>query len=144
MAYDIYLHKQQFNGIASSNNQSLSSASSLNENYSGNSIKSSIGVYSVAKQLAPITNALEAGFIDTIGDSRLKRNIGYGKQLGGIGLTAATLGAPVAVGVALIAFVADGVKRDYSEKKSQSDSVFNIKTRGVRVNNFTYGGGYYG
>jgi hypothetical protein len=107
-------------------------------------IGANTGIYSVFSSSKNSTSQIYSFEPNPVNYSRLKRNIGYGKQLGGIGLTAATLGAPVAVGVALIAFVADGIKRDYSEKKSQSDSVFNIKSRGVRVNNFTYGGGYYG
>jgi len=139
--YHVYAHKQQFNGINASSPQDIGVSQSIGTQ--GQLLKGALAINIAAKQLAPIGRVIKTNILNSTGDSRLKRNIGYVETGLGFGVLAYATSLPVAIGVGAIKLTTNVVQSYFEERDNQVDSNFNVKSTSTKVKQNVFGGGYY-
>ena len=150
MAYEVYYHKQQSNGVAESPapNIGMTQAPSVS---SSDTLKA-ISIGTVAAKMVPVINAATDNLVTATGDSRLKRTVKRIKEGISFGLSAlasaAAFGGPVGIAVAVGGFaVSYGIERITSsieERRETTKQEYRRKLQGSSINQLNSGGSYYG
>jgi len=144
---EIYSHKQEQKSGVSGADQRVSMSQSPSKNIDKEiTLTSAAGLVLAGKQGLGVLNQLKTSLVNLSGDSQLKRTLAYAeKGLFGI-ISAPLIIESVGLGVGGVMLAASIVSKTIefatSEHILQTDQQYNIKVKGIKVNQGVYGGAY--
>ena len=147
MAYEVYYHKQQPNGIAQSPDNTIGVTQNQIENRA--ILKGAVAA-TIGRQLLNGAQGYATTLIDLSGDSRLKRNFELAQNIASSGLGVIG-GFAVSTGAGLAALAAVSLNLAFESGKNQVEEViqqnqnaYDRQLLGTRIQKFSVGGQYYG
>lgn len=143
MYAEVYWHKQNPQGYASGQDQSISMTQSPNVD-KGLTVKNGIGLMATFNQLKPVAKQLTNVYIENTGDTVLAQEYATFQTGAGLLTTFATLGAGAAGVTAGLMLVGEIITVTNNRNKARIEQDNKMKIMGARVKKYASGGAYYG